>query len=519
MARLDGLPLELYAAILEQLDGVYEERQQAIVSLIRAIPRSPVPDDLLFERVHLTKPRQTYDLYRRLRKNPNDADRVRVFTYKCWSANADHLVNLLNLLFQVREMTLFFGPDFAPDHLEEIFKKPRDKLTMLNLRFRPYVQKATYYQFLKGAYFDSTIESISRWPRACLSTISLIQDPLDPTIAPTGSFAQPLVFFRLDPIGSLSASPYISTVAAFRFRVPARHIARHIAETQQSVPSAELLDISTTTINEKELERLLSRLYRLKHLIMDGCPIISQRADALEAEGAEELRQWASLGMVLATSGSITLSKAREQRFKMWLQTQAPPPPPEPTAEESTARQKKGGRRGLATATISLRKSPPKTTVPLPTAGPSATLPDDEPLPEKIYVIPPLPMIKTLAVTAPMVSPDRPDFDANRAKVLQEFERGWAQGMQKILGRRRMLRGTWTRKAAIYKVIPGEALSVDDDRANDVMYELEQVRSFDDFDMTPPPAPVLCLVGPGKSKNHPEGCPHRLAWDWYQDEL
>lgn len=416
-------------------------------------------------------------------------------------------------------MTLFFGPDFAPEHLEEIFEDPREKLKTLQLRFRPYVQKATYYQFLKGAYFDSTLEAISHWPRAQLHTLSLIQDPLDPSIAPTGRFAQPLVFFRLDPISTLTASPSVSTVANFRFRVPARQIARYLAPNERALPSADLLDISTTTINESQLDVLLSRLHRLKYLIMDGCPIVSQRADALEAEGAEELRQWSSLGLTLAIASSITRAKAREQRFKLWLQTLATPSDSKPTAQEEAKARAKKGRKGLATATISIRKSPPKQSVPLPVAGPSVLLPADQPLPEKIQVLPPLPTIMSLAVTAPMVSPDKPDFEANRAKVLQEFERGWSMGIQRILGRRQMLRSSWTRKGAIYKVSPSEHPDVYDERTDDVMYELEPVTSFDDFETTPPPAPVLCLVGPGKSKDHPEGCPHRLAWERYQDEL
>ncbi|EKM48464.1 uncharacterized protein PHACADRAFT_214787 [Phanerochaete carnosa HHB-10118-sp] len=518
MARLDELPPELYAAIFEQFEGGFDERQQTIVALVRAIPRSPVPDDLLFERIHLTKNRQAYTLYRRLRKNSKDADRVRIFTYECWTAHADYVVNLLKLLHQVEEMTLFFGPDFAPEHLEEIFEKPKERLKMLQLRFRPYVQRAMYQQFLKGAYFDSTLEVISRWPRACLPTLSLIQDPLDPKIAPAGGFAQPLVFFRLDPISTLAASPYVSTVANFRFRIPSRQIARHIAENESTLPSVELLDVSTTNVSEKDLDRLLSRLSRLKYLIMDECPIVSQRADALEAEGAEGLGQWTSVGLALAVT-TIARTKLREQRFKVWLQTQAAPPKPAPAPPEQPKARSKKGRKGLATATISLRKSPPKPTVSLPIAGPSTLLFKDEDIPERILVIPPLPTIRSLAITAPMVSPDRPEFEANRTKVLREFERGWSLGIGRILGRRQFLKNSWRAKTAIYKVVPDELAAIDDDRVNDVMYELEQVKSFDDFDVIPPPAPVLCLVGPGKSRNHPEGCPHRVAWERYQDEL
>lgn len=137
MAGLDQLPPELYTAIFEQFEGTFEERQATIVSLSRAIPRSPVPDSLLFERIHITNPRQAYPLYRRLKRNPPDADRVRIFTYTCWSAYADHVVNLVKLLIHVEEMTLFFGPDFAPEHLEKMLERPIEKLKLLKMRFRP----------------------------------------------------------------------------------------------------------------------------------------------------------------------------------------------------------------------------------------------------------------------------------------------------------------------------------------------------------------------------------------------
>ena len=137
MASLDQLPPELYAAILEQFEGTIEQRQQTILALTRAIPRSPVPDDLLFGHIRLSRAEQAFFLYRRLKRHPEDAARIRVFRYESWGAHADHLVNLLDLLHNVEEMVLWFGPDFAPEHLEDIFKKPRTTLRLLHMRFRP----------------------------------------------------------------------------------------------------------------------------------------------------------------------------------------------------------------------------------------------------------------------------------------------------------------------------------------------------------------------------------------------
>lgn len=43
------------------------------------------------------------------------------------------------------------GTNFAPEHLEEMFESERLDLRRLEIRFRPYVEQASYYQFLKGA--------------------------------------------------------------------------------------------------------------------------------------------------------------------------------------------------------------------------------------------------------------------------------------------------------------------------------------------------------------------------------
>lgn len=137
MAHLDELPAELYTAILEQFEGTTGERQHAVAALIRAIPRSPVPYNLLFERIHLARRQQSFQLYRVLWKRRHDADRVRAFSYECWDAEADHVVNLVGLLRNVEEMTLWSGPSFTPENLEDLFTKPKASMRVLSIRFRP----------------------------------------------------------------------------------------------------------------------------------------------------------------------------------------------------------------------------------------------------------------------------------------------------------------------------------------------------------------------------------------------
>ena len=137
MTRLDQLPAELYTAILEHLECPGAERQSTIASLLLAIPRSPVSDRLLYEEIHLTHRKQAPLLYRTLRQRKGDALRVRVFTYHCWHADAPQVVNVISLLQNVRELSLWIGTDFSPEDLEETFDKPRDGLVLLSLRFRP----------------------------------------------------------------------------------------------------------------------------------------------------------------------------------------------------------------------------------------------------------------------------------------------------------------------------------------------------------------------------------------------
>ena len=132
---LDDLPPELYAAILNHLPA--DSLQQDVLALTRAIPRSPVPIYLLFEHVRLKHAQQVVQLYRRLRNATEERNWVKDFGVITWTVDADVLVNLLEILPNISSLLLFVGPNFAPEHLEEMFHKPRQDLRFLSLRFRP----------------------------------------------------------------------------------------------------------------------------------------------------------------------------------------------------------------------------------------------------------------------------------------------------------------------------------------------------------------------------------------------
>jgi len=56
----------------------------------------------------------------------------------------------LRCLPDLEVMLLNIGTNFSPDHLEEMFEEPRLGIRRMEMRFRPYVEQASYYQFLAG---------------------------------------------------------------------------------------------------------------------------------------------------------------------------------------------------------------------------------------------------------------------------------------------------------------------------------------------------------------------------------
>lgn len=58
--------------------------------------------------------------------------------------------SVMRRLDNINTLMLNIGTNFAPEHLQEMFGGPRMKLERMELRFRPYVEQASYYQFLAG---------------------------------------------------------------------------------------------------------------------------------------------------------------------------------------------------------------------------------------------------------------------------------------------------------------------------------------------------------------------------------
>ena len=132
---LDSLPVELYFALISHFGP--EDFQQSLASLSIAIPRSPVPTSALLENIRLRKAEQILKLYLRVRNAPQDAALTHSLSLECWIVDADVFVNLIALFPNLVTISLYVGPNFAPEHLEEIFILPRPKLRFLSMRFRP----------------------------------------------------------------------------------------------------------------------------------------------------------------------------------------------------------------------------------------------------------------------------------------------------------------------------------------------------------------------------------------------
>lgn len=134
-ASFETLPPELYSAILDLFPPT--DLQRTTLSLLKALPKSPIPEHYLFSRIHLKRAEQVVQLNLRLRKARANAEWVKDFSLETWTVDADVAVNLIHLLPQIKELTLFVGPNFSPEHLEEIFESPMPTLQFISLRFRP----------------------------------------------------------------------------------------------------------------------------------------------------------------------------------------------------------------------------------------------------------------------------------------------------------------------------------------------------------------------------------------------
>ncbi|CEL54256.1 hypothetical protein RSOLAG1IB_06904 [Rhizoctonia solani AG-1 IB] len=430
MPNLSDLPSEVYAVIFSHVPPL--ERQRAVLNLSRALPRSPVPTSQIYNHIIVYTPAAVFHLYKHFRHRKeheaemyNPSELVKSISVHVWIVDADLVVNLLALLPSVPNMQMCIGTTYSPEHLHDVFTRPRLALRTLQLRFKPYVERATYMPFLKGAYFDSTIIQLAKWPVTednHIEHLSITQDTI--SYRTHIRFAQPLAFFSFNPLAELAVSPVGQYLQALRISVPAKPVITYIGSTANSFPQLTFLDISTTALPPPNAERaigiLLSRLARLQHVVID------RNAGPMPRDSSG----WASLGRACALAG-VERAKEREHEIQLWVDRKAQeeaaaldnqaeePPAPVPLASAPVSRGRRG-RRGLATATVSLRDPRPASIAPT-TSSSSA----HDPTIRRIRVVPSPPTLQTFSTA--YAGPSNPSAQ-QRSDWSRAFVKGFLDG-------------------------------------------------------------------------------------------
>ncbi|KAL1411811.1 hypothetical protein Q8F55_002778 [Vanrija albida] len=208
-ASLATLPPELVDHILSHVPP--RQRQRAALALARVLRHHDPATRHVWAHVPVSSPAQVMPLWRRLmaeqgKPRGGGAPVVRTFGMESWRGDADILNNALRCMPSLNTLLVNVGTNFAPEHLQEMFERPRPEMERMEMRFRPYVEQASYYQFLKGSYFDAAVETLYKtWPESPNFThISLVQD-LPPRVtapptrahSPTPSLANSFADLRL----------------------------------------------------------------------------------------------------------------------------------------------------------------------------------------------------------------------------------------------------------------------------------------------------------------------------------
>ncbi|VDC08023.1 unnamed protein product [Peniophora sp. CBMAI 1063] len=523
LATLADLPAELYDLILSYVPLL--ERTHTTFAIMVACARSPVPSTHLFDHVSLASSEKVKLFMLQVRRWDRDLvrERVRRISLEAWNADADVVAMLLGMLQGLEWINLNIGPTYAPEHTEDVFTLQRPLLKYLAMRFRPYVKKATYYQFLKGAYFDSTLVQLSKWPAGSLPLLSIVQDPLDPSLAPT-HFAQPIVFFRLDPLTTLSHSPLGSTLKSFRLRLPNREVTRHLilesADRFQPFPALNYLDLSTCKVRDVDASRLLSHMPGLRMLVLDRCGTV--RGGEVEGEG------WEEFGKALALGG-VFRQKEREKELRIYVEavtTGSAPAAP----RRSERKVKKKGRSGIANSTISIRDRHNQLPHPIPSGSRSTQTGDTENdaadahlaqimetlSMKRIRILPVAPRLRHLAITpVGRISPSAYEV------IRTCFKHGWEDGVRTLDAVRKRMRTSVTNDVvrAMRFARPGDEEYNEKEERHPLAGLVDVDVLDEDWEELQPPPPALCLMGPGRGDDHVERCAHSRGWELWEDEL
>ena len=374
----------------------------------------------------------------------------------------------------------------------------------------------------QGAYYDSALLALARWPSGVLPVLSIIQDAFDAGLEQKQAFAQPIVFFRLDPcLSVLLHSPSMApSLRALRLRIPSRPVARSICGTTPSgtmayssalmpPPDLEFLDLSTCSVLDSEVDMILVHFPSLKHLILDGCSLI--RGELREGD-------WNALGKRCALA-SVKRAKQREKALKAWIDANQPTTNDDGPGENvHQARRAKRGRKGLASAAISLRDPGPD---PLPSSSRGVSVIQMSlQRTTKIRILPSEPTLETLCITlSPWIKLEK------HPMIRAEFDSGWAEGVALLEVTKARLKGSAKNGYRVMRPSPTTGNRAEE---QDLDEQLEEgLEGLEDVDVDESESsstallrpPILCFAGPGRNTHHEGNCGHSVGWQWMRDEL
>jgi hypothetical protein len=345
------------------------------------------------------------------------------------------------------------------------------------------------------------ITQLAAWPPSPLRQLSIVQD-VPPTL--DHSFAQPIVFFSLEPLTALCRSTTLLNIQHFRICIPSRQIAGFLNTRLSSLNNVTLLDLSTTNVTNDGLAAVLACFTQLDHLVLDECGLVGR---AVEISG-----EFATLGMLCASS-MLKKARQREKEIKEFVEAKRLTAVTEQhltDRAETTVQTGRGrkGRKGVATAAFSLREKTESTTkAEVQTNGSGRDLPPALASLTKVRILPSLPCLKSLCTTP---------FSTPTPSVASEwnhgFARGWREGLNMVTATR--MRLFTSRANGLIRLFKFDSFA--DPGLEEPLQGLRELHLEDpDFgaelaDVVPP---VLCLAGSRAQGGHTESCGHMFSWE------
>lgn len=261
------------------------------------------------------------------------------------------------------------------------------------------------------------------------------------------------------------------------------------------------LDLSTASIYEADIENILTRFSQLENLFLDGCRTLASSLG--NASHGEQQQNWYDLGKICALGGSRR-AREYERMINKWIaEAISVLHAEDPDYVAKTKTKVKKGRRGLATATISIKAPEQASSSGSTSSRAREMIHSDDPLPEKIRILPPVPTLKTLCIS--IRNPHTTD-------ILSAFDAGWEAGLDTLTNQRKLILTTF-RNMLPHVVKPTRVVKFDE-----AAETWESLKGYVDVTMVDVweedtfrdacDVPVLCLAGEGVEGEHAVGCGH-----------